>query len=335
MARRQTYREGPPFTEEYDDIFDPDPAEETPYYNKRYEGHLYQTEQEKAREIFRLLRALNEHLDEQDRKRDRYHKLQLQRRSTGDETATQQKGPTIPPLFVETDQPKDTCTITGEPFSPRQRPTTPKAGQPEDNETTPNEVASKTPQRSHEQNSQTHRNTYPELIPIQTTNDREHTISTEEPEAERATAPRHAKPIDGQQREISVCIAQATDVDHGSEATTTPIAKSMKPPGPPHRMRNPTSEKGEEHYEHTLRDLAMKTNKQSPTPPNSSAHPSEEERETYPYWQPMNANTPNSRTKPIATYDIDRPSPTLNPEEPFTGRDTKVIPDRGKSFKRS
>ena len=168
---------------------------------------------------------------------------------------------------------------------------------------------------------------------MQTKNDQEHTISTGEPEAERATAPRHANPTDGQQREISVCIAQATDVDHGGEATTTPIAKPMRPPGP--QMRNSTSEKGKEHYEHTSRDPAIKTNKQSPTPLNSAANPSEGEHEIYPYWQPINANTSNPGTKPIATYDIDKPLPTPNPVEPFTGRDTKVIPDRGKSFKRS
>ena len=51
MARRQTNREGPPTPDEYDAIFDPDPAEQIPYYNKRYESHLYQTEQEKAQEI--------------------------------------------------------------------------------------------------------------------------------------------------------------------------------------------------------------------------------------------------------------------------------------------
>ena len=67
MARRQTYREGPSTTDEYDVIFDSDPAEHAPYYNKRYEAHLYQTEQEKAQEIFRLLRALSEHLDAQDK----------------------------------------------------------------------------------------------------------------------------------------------------------------------------------------------------------------------------------------------------------------------------
>ena len=169
---------------------------------------------------------------------------------------------------------------------------------------------------------------------MQTKNNQQHTISTGEPEAKRATAPRHANPTDGQQTEISIRTTQAIDVDPGGEATTTLIAEPMKPPGP-HRMRNSTSEKEKEHYEHTSRDPAIKTNKQSPTPLNSSAYPSEGEHETYPYWQPMNANTSNSRTKPIATYDIDRPSPTLNPEEPFTGRDTKVIPDRGKSFRRS
>ena len=169
---------------------------------------------------------------------------------------------------------------------------------------------------------------------MQTENNQQHTISTGEPEAERAAAPRHANPTDGQQRETSMCITQATDVDHGGEATTTPIAKPMRPLEP-HRMGNSTLGKEKEHYEHTLRDPPIRMNKQSPTPLNSSAHPSEGEHETYPYWQPINTNISNPGTKPIATYDIDKPSPTPNPEEPFTGRDTKVIPDRGKSFRRS
>ena len=232
MARRQTYREGPPTPGEYDDIFDSDPAAWTPYYNKRYEGHLYRTEQEKAREIFRLLRALDEHLDEQDRNR-RQACHQPRYRNTDDETDTQQNGPTIPPLFVEIDQPKGTHTITGEPFSPRRRPTMTKAGQPEDNEPTPNETASKTSQRPREQNPQTHRNAYPELIPMQTKNDQEHTISTGEPEADELTGPRRANPTDGQQTEVSIYATQAIDVDPGSEATTTLTAEPMKPPRPP------------------------------------------------------------------------------------------------------
>ena len=169
---------------------------------------------------------------------------------------------------------------------------------------------------------------------MQKNNDQEHTIPTGEPKADRATAPRHANPIDDQQTEISIRTTQAIDVDPGGEATTTLIAEPMKPPGP-HRMRNSTLEKEKEHYEHTSRDPAIRMNKHSPTPLNSSASPSEGNYETYPYWHPINTNTSNSGTKPIATYAIDKSSPTPNPEEPFTGRDTRVIPDRGKSFRRS
>ena len=169
---------------------------------------------------------------------------------------------------------------------------------------------------------------------MQKNNDREHTISTGEPKVNRATAPRHANPTDGQQTEISIRTTQAIDIDPGGKTTTTLIAEPMKPPRPP-RMRNPTLDKDKEHYEHTSRDLAIRMNKRSSTPLNSSASSLEGSYETYPYWQPINTNTSNPGTKPVATYAIDKSSPTPNPEEPFTGRDTRVIPDRGKSFRRS
>ena len=332
MARRQTYREGPPTPEEYDDIFDPDPAEGTPYYNKRYEGHLYQTEQEKAREIFRLLRALNEHLDEQDRKRDRHH--QLQYRNTDDETATQQNGPTIPPLFAEIDQPKGSHTIIGNPFSPRRRPTTTEVGQPETDAPTPSEDASEASQKPCEQNPPAHQNAYLELIPTQMNNDQGHTISTRELNADEVTVPRRANPTDGQQTEASIYDTQAIDVDYGSEATSTLTAEPTKPPEPP-RTRNLTLKEDKEHYEHTLRDPVIRTTTHGQTPFNSSTPPLERSLETYLYWRPMNTNTSNHEMKPTANHAVDKLPPTSQPEEPFTGRDTKVIPDRGKSFRRS
>ena len=333
MARRQTYREGPPTPGEYDDIFDSDPAEWTPYYNKRYEGHLYRTEQEKAREIFRLLWALDEHLDEQDRNR-RQARHQPRYRNTDDETDTQQNGPTIPPLFVEIDQPKGSHTIIGNPFSPRRRPTTTEVGQPETNAPTPSEDASEASQRPHEQNPLTHQNAYLELIPMQMNNDQGHTISTGEPNADEVTAPRRANPTDGQQTEASIYATQAIDVDYGSEATTTLTAEPMKPPKPS-RMRNLTLKEDKEHYEHTLRDSVIRTTTHGQTPFNSSTSPLERSLETYLYWRHMNTNTSNHETKPTANHAVDKLPPTSQPEEPFTGRDTKVIPDRGKSFRRS
>ena len=332
MAHRQTYREGPPTPEKYDDIFDSDPAEGTPYYNKRYEGHLYQTEQEKAREIFRLLWALNEHLDEQDRKRAR--RRQSRHRDTGNETTIQQNEPMIPPLSIEINQPRDTHTTVGEPLLSRQRPSTTEDSQPVTNEPTPSETTSETSHGPRKQNPLAHRNANSELIPMQKNNDQEHTTPTGEPKADRATAPRHANPIDDQQTEISVRTTQAIDIDPGGETVTTLIAEPTKPPGPP-RTKNPTLEKDKKYYEYTSRGPTIKMNKHNSTPLDPPTSSPEGIHETYPHWQSMNTNTSNPRTKPIITNTIDRSPPAPNLEEPFTGRDTKVIPDRGKSFRRS
>ena len=165
MAHRQTYREGPPTPEEYDDIFDSDTAEWTPYYNKRYEAHLYQTEKEKAREIFRLLRAINEHLDERDRKRARHR--QSRHHNTDNETIIQQNAPTTSPLSIEIDQPRGTHKTVGEPLLSRQHPSTTEDGQPVTNEPTPSETTSETSHGPRKQNPLTYRNIHSELIPMQ------------------------------------------------------------------------------------------------------------------------------------------------------------------------
>ena len=169
---------------------------------------------------------------------------------------------------------------------------------------------------------------------MQKNNDQEHTISTGEPKADRATAPRHANPTDGQQTEISIRTTQAIDIDPGGKTTTTLIAEPMKPPRPP-RMRNPTLDKDKEHYEHTSRDLAIRMNKHSPTPLNLSASSSEGSYEAYPHWQSTDTNTMNPGTEPVTNYTANKSSSTPNWREPFTGRDTRVIPDRGKNFRRS
>ena len=150
-------------------------------------------------------------------------------------------------------------------------------------------------------------------------NDQEHTISAGEPKADGVTAPRCANP---------------TDVNPGGEAITIITAEPMKPPRPP-RMRNSTLKKDKEHYERTLQNPAIRMNEHGQTPFDSSASPSEGGHETYPYWKPMNTNTSNPGTKPTANHVVDKLPPIPHPEEPFTGRDTKVIPDRGKSFRQS
>ena len=332
MAHRQTYREGPPTPEEYDDIFDSDPAEWTPYYNKRYEAHLYQTEKEKAREIFRLLQALDEDLDERDRKRARHR--QSRHHNTGNEMTIQQNRPTTNPLSIEIDQPRGTHKPAGEPLLSRQHPSTAEDGQPVTNEPTPGETTSETSHEPRKQNPLTHRNIHSEPIPMQKNNDQEHTTPTGEPKTDRATTPGHANPIDDHQTENSVRTNQAIDINPGGEAVITSITQPTKIPGPP-RTKNPTLERDKKYYEYTSRGPTIKMNKHNSTPLDPPTSSPEGIHETYPHRQSMNTNTSNPRTKPITTNTIDKSSPTPNPEEPFTGRDTKVIPDRGKSFRRS
>ena len=266
MAHRQTYREGPPTPEEYDDIFDSDPAEWTPYYNKRYEAHLYQTEKEKAREIFRLLQALDEDLDERDRKRARHR--QSRHHNTGNEMTIQQNRPTTNPLSIEIDQPRGTHKPAGETLLSRQNPSTTEDSQPVTNEPTPGETTSHEPRK---QNPLTHRNIHSEPIPMQKNNDQEHITPTGEPKTDRATAPRHANPIDDQQTEIPVRTNQAIDIDPGGEAVTTLITQPTKPPGPP-RTKNLTLGKDKKYFEYTSRGLTIKMNKHNSTPLDTARH---------------------------------------------------------------
>ena len=169
---------------------------------------------------------------------------------------------------------------------------------------------------------------------MQMNNDQGHTISTGEPKADKVTTPRRENPTDGHQTEVSIYATQAIDVDSGSETTTTLTAEPMKPPKPP-RMRNLTSKEDKEYHEHTLRDPTIRATKHGQTPLNSSTSPSERGPEAYLYWQPTNMNTSNPEMEPTANHAVDKLPPIPQPEEPFTGRDTKVIPDRGKSFRRS
>ena len=66
-----------------------------------------------------------------------------------------------------------------------------------------------------------------------------------------------------------------------------------------------------------------------------SASSSEGSYEAYPHWQPTDTNTMNPGTEPVTNHTADKSSSTPNWREPFTGRDTRVIPDRGKSFRHS
>ena len=125
MVRRQTYHEGPPTPDEFA-IFDFDPTDQEPYYyNRRYESHLYQTEQEKSREIFRLLRSLSERLDAQDSRRTHY----LWPRNTGEETAKHQNMSTSPTSPIEKGRSEYVHTTVEEISSPEWRLTVAEKGQ--------------------------------------------------------------------------------------------------------------------------------------------------------------------------------------------------------------
>ena len=333
MARRQTYREGPPTPDEYDAIFDPDPAEQIPYYNKRYESHLYQTEQEKAQEIFRLLRALSEHLDAQDRKRARHRHLRPH--VTGDETTNQQNAPTPPPpLPAGTDRSKSTHTTFRGHFLPERRSTTTEDNQPKINLPVPNATMLETPSKTCNQNATTYRDAFSELIPMQKNHDQRHATPIRGSKINQTTVPNHANPASGHQREVPRHATQATGADPGDIITTAQAAKPTKPPRPP-RAKTPTPDRGGEHYEHTFRDFATSTNRRSSTPLNLSAPSSEGSYETYPQWRSADRDTMNPGIEPGINHTANKSSSTPNWREPFTGRDTKVIPDRGKSFRRS
>ena len=230
MARRQTNREGPPTPDEYDAIFDSDPAEQVPYYNKRYESHLYQTEQEKAQEIFRLLRALSEHLDAQDRKWAR--RRHLRPRDANDETG-QQNALMSTSLPVGTDRSEHTRTNTKELSSPERRPTKTEKGQSKAYTPVPDTTASETFGELHNQKAPTHRDTHLQLIHTRKNHDRGHTTLIEGSGVNQAAIPNHKISANGHQTEVPRHATQVINVDPGDVVTTTQVAEPIRSPRPP------------------------------------------------------------------------------------------------------
>ena len=129
-------------------------------------------------------------------------------------------------------------------------------------------------------------------------------------------------------------ITQVIDVNPGDLIAAAQAAKSTRPPKQP-RTGDPTPGRDRERYEYTLRGFNISTNRHRSTPVNSSNSSSEGGYEAHTQWQPINTSTPNPGTEHVTNHTIGKPSSTQNRKEPFTGRDTRLIPDRGKSFKRS
>ena len=118
---------------------------------------------------------------------------------------------------------------------------------------------------------------------MQKNNDQEHTTPTGEPKTDRATAPKHANPINDQQIEISVRTTQAIDIDPGGEAVTTSITQPTKTPGPP-RTKNLTLGKDKKYFEYTSQGPTIKMNKHNSTPLDPPTSSPEGIHETYPHW---------------------------------------------------
>ena len=331
MAHRQTYREGPPTPDEYDAIFDSDPAEQAPYYNKRYESHLYQTEQEKAQEIFRLLRALSEHLDAQDRKWAHRHRPRP--RDANDETG-QQDVLTSPFPPAGADQSEHVHTNTKEHSSSERRPAKTKKSRSKANPPVPDTTASESSDGLHSPNALTHRDTHLQFTPPRKSHDRGLTTLIEGSGVNQAAAPNQKKPANTHQIEAPRHVAQVINVDPGGVVTTTQVAVSVRSPRPP-RAGNPIPDENREHYEHTWRDFDISANRRSSTPLDLSASSSEGSYETCPHWQPIDTNTPSPRIKPTMDHIAGKPLSTPDWRGPITGRDTRLVPDRGKSFKQS
>ena len=335
MARRQTYREGPPTPDEHYPIFDFDLADQEPYYNRRYESHLYQTEQEKSQEIFRLLRALSERLDARDRRRAH----QLRPHDTDDETVDHQNALTPPAFPVETGQPEYAHTTIEENSLPERRSTTAEENQPEASPPTPDTTTSVNHRELYNQDTSTHRDTHSGLIPMRKDHDRGHTILVEESKINRATDPNSINSATGHQTEIPRHATQVGDVRQ-EDTVTTPRAvtyhteQPMQPPRPP-QTRNPIPDKNREPYSHISQNFAISTHRHNSTLLDLSASSSEGSYDAYPHRQPIDTSTPNPGTKLITNHTTGRSTPIPNWREPFTGRDTRLIPDRGKSFKRS
>ena len=331
MARRQTYREGPSTTDEYDAIFDPDPEEQVPYYNKRYESHLYQTEQEKAQEIFRLLRALSEHLDAQDRKWAR--RRHPRPRDANDGTG-QHNTETMPSPPAGTDRPEDMHSNITEQLSSKQRPAMNGNGRPTVDIPAPDTIASEASYSPPSPIAPTRRDTHLHAIPMREKKDGEHNTLVGGLGINRDEVSSYGNPTKDDQTDIPGHITQVIDVNPGDLIAAAQAAESTRPPKQP-RTGNPTPGRNRERYEHTLRGFNISANRRKSTPVDSSNSSSEGGHEAHTQWQPINTSTPNPGSEHDTNHTTCKPSSTPNWKEPFTGRDTRLIPDRGKSFKRS
>ena len=331
MARRQTYREGPSTTDEYDVIFDSDLAEHAPYYNKRYEAHLYQTEQEKAQEIFRLLRALSEHLDAQDRKKARHRHPRPHDANDG---TGQYNTETMPSPPAGTDRPEDMHSNITEQLSSKQRPAMNENGRPTVDIPAPDTIAPEASHGPHSPIAPTRRNTHLQAIPMREKKDGEHTTLVGGLEINWDEVSSYGNPTQNDQTDIPEHTTQVIDVNPGDLTAAAQAAKSTRPPKQP-RTGDPTPGRNREHYEHTSRGFNISTSRQRSTPVDSSNSSSEGDYAAHTQWQPINTSTPNPGTEHVTNHTIGRPLSTQNRKEPFTGRDTRLIPDRGKSFKRS
>ena len=170
--------------------------------------------------------------------------------------------------------------------------------------------------------------------PTRKSHDRGLTTLIEGSGVNQAAVPNHENPDNTRQTKAPRHVAQVINVDPGGVVTTTQVAEPIRSPRPP-RAGSPIPNKHRGHYERTWQDFDISANRRSSTPLDLSASSSEGSYETYPHWQPIDTNTLSPETKPITNHTAGKPLSTSNWREPLTGRDTSLVPDRGKSFKRS
>ena len=172
----------------------------------------------------------------------------------------------------------------------------------------------------------TRRDTYLQAIPMQEKKDGEHTTLVGGLGINRDEVSNYGNPTKSDQPDIPGHVTQVINVNPGDLIAAAQAAESARPPEQP-RTGNTTPDRNRERYEHTLRGFNISTNRRRSTPFDSLNSSLEGGHEAHTQWQPVNASTPNPGTEHVTNHTIGRPSSTQNREEPFTGRDTRLIPD--------
>ena len=304
-----------------------------------------------AEEIFRLLRSLSRRFDARDSRRAQ----NLRSDDTDGEMADHRNALTSPALPAGTGRFEFACPTDDETSSPTRRSTMAEKGRPQASLSAPDTTTSENLCEPYSQSIPAHRDAHSELAPMQGGHTQNYLISVERPDIGRTT---DLDPMNSATREefVTNCqlkvpkhVIQIDDVDHeGILITPQAIPRYTKPIQAQNtpRTRDLIPDGSKEPYRHTPQNPATVIDKGHTTchrrpSLNLSVSSSEGNYEAYPFRQPVGTSTSDPEAKLDANYTrsqgytITRSHSTPNREEPFTGRDARLVPDRGKSFRRS